>query len=129
MARRQRVIKLYATASADTDAAVYCVIPNNGIVTGVAWHALATSAAATSSAKWELSFTPARQTTVNDATGPFSMCNIGHIFATSGLAQATENVQELGLALPVVAGDRLFLNVEVTGTITSEVNVFVYIAE
>lgn len=126
---KMRVLKLWCNVSADTDSACYVVLPNPGKIVAVSWHAEITSALAVSSAKLELSFSGARQTTVNDATGPISMHACGTTVLTSGGAEAGSNSLLTGVAIPVSGGDKLYLNAEITGTITVNTNCFVYVAE
>lgn len=126
---KMRVLKLYAAVSADTDNAAYVVLPNPGRIVAVSWHSEITSALAVSSAKLELSFSGVRQTTTNDATGPISMHNCGTTVLTSGGAEAGSNSMLTGISIPVNSGDRLFVNAEITGTITLNFNCFIYVAE
>lgn len=125
---RTRIYKLYATGSADANAAAQIIVQRNALITSVLWVPRVTARSGTASIEWELSLASTAQLTTNDTIGPISGCAQSFLELTSGVG-TTVPLLHSGLAVPVMQGDRLYLHVDVTATLTAFVNVYVSAAE
>jgi len=125
---RTRIYKLFASASVDTNAAAQLIIQRNGLITSVRWCPRITSASGDVSAEIELSLASTGQQTTNDTIGPLSACAVSCDITTSG-ALTTVSDTHTGLAIPVLQGDRLYLNFDLTGTITIAAGCYIAVAE
>lgn len=124
-----RVYKLFANVSANTSAAASVIIQQNGLITAILGLARQSAAMADLDAIiGELSFASAIQTTTSDTVGP--ICEVQHGFGmvTSGGSPTTSSVAVMGIGIPVVSGDRLYLNIAISGTVTGTIAFYVYVA-
>lgn len=113
-----RIYKLYGTTGSDTNALAQLTIQRPGSIVAVWWAGYANSTSDNSGCRVELSFTSTSQIGTNDTVGPISECNIHQNLVTSGLVTNHVNSLHAGLNVPVQAGDRLYMNIDVVGTAT-----------
>lgn len=119
-----KVYKLYASTAAS--AAASLIIQRRGSITAIKWSAILDSTADNNNIDVELSFTPTGQLSTNDTVGPIDQVKLINNVGAAGSTQFGINQVTNGLAIPVNAGDRLYLNAAGTaGSITC----FVYVAE
>lgn len=124
-----RVYKLYATGTASTNAASTITFQNNGyiqcILLGLAISAVADANALIS----ELSFASAYLGTTNDTIGPLAQINWEN--EDAGTAATTvptaSRVVVPGLYIPVVSGDRLYINTAQSGSFTWFTHAYLYV--
>jgi len=124
-----RVYKLFAGGSADTNAASTLTFQNNGFIQCIMMGMQLNSVADGNILEMELSFASAFLGTTNDTIGP--LAQLTHRNEDSGTAattlQTAKNLVIPGIYIPVVSGDRLYLNFEQTGTITWSGYAFLYV--
>lgn len=112
-----RVYKLYTGSVATASAATSLTIPRSGTITSInASCAGSTGAGATNTIAFELSTSSVSTVTTNDTPGN-SICTLvaGSNVASSAYAGS---LSQQGMAVPVQAGDKLFLHIK-AGTITA----------
>lgn len=123
-----KVYKLYCAVSADTNAAAQVTIQRSGRIVAISLGCALDSVTDNSSAAVELSFSSSAQAATNDTVGPVAMVRPWNNFTTSGNTCPSVDRSNLsGLNIPVSAGDRLYINVDGSGTYTAYVDCFVYV--
>lgn len=124
-----RLYHFYAAIAADTTAAATLTVQRRGKIVSVNWNAVPTAFTSPGAHQAELSFNSgARSALTHDANGPISFVAVGGIVTTSGSTQALNHCHT-HLAVPVDDGTRLYLHVEVTGTLTVLYNLTVAVME
>lgn len=110
----QKVYKLAHQATATTNSAATVTIARKGTLVGIVWAVFVNAGAASSSLANELSFSNTGQVATNDTIGPIGAAHVG-------CATSTVNSLNVGEAcrISVNAGDRIYLNTLVTGTIAA----------
>lgn len=121
----QKVYKLAHQATASTNAAASVTIARRGTLTGIGFCVFLNSGAAVSSMANEVSFGNTQQVATNDTIGPLAC--VQHALAASTVGSTQQHVP---CNIAVNAGDRIYLNTLVTGTIAaSYIQVFLYVNE
>lgn len=115
-----RVLKLYSAATSTTNAAANIQFPRRGRIVGVKWSLYANVTTTAGSAIYELSFGNSGQQTTNDTVGPIDHAVVGMLVGAAGAARNDLN-QFTPMNVPVNAGDRIYLNVLITGTVSSAI--------
>lgn len=124
-----RVYKIFASNSADVNAAAFVTFQQSGLITAILGNLAQTGAIADDEEVIaELSFASAAQTETNDTVGCIAQMCSSLALTTSGGCQKAVNLAMAGIAIPVVSGDRLFTNVNQTGTLVWRLWWFVYLA-
>jgi hypothetical protein len=125
-----RIYKLYATASSTTQALAQLIIQRAGKISGILFSHQANSGNDDFGYNVELSFASVGQQTTNDTVGPIAESRFYQNLVTTGLTIAVQN-HYVGPALgvDVVAGDRLYLNLLVTGTGAFTGSIFIFVDE
>lgn len=125
---KTKTYKLYGTAAASTNALASLIIQRDGYI-----HALAGSLSFSSSTNGhyafvELSFTNTAQTVTNDTVGPIFELDAWVASGAAGTLQGTKEKTISGLAIPVKAGDRLYLNTNQSAA-ALHANFYIHVAE
>lgn len=127
MPRATRVYKLYGANNADTNALASLIIQQTGVITAIVGHITRESGAAQTNAVGELSFSSVGQTATNDTVGPiFAVTTLG-AFTAAGSVNQTNVGHVSNIAIPVQSGDRLYLNLKMSGAAQTYVTFFVYV--
>lgn len=121
------VRQLFASASADADNAANLQFVKKGLITAVR-IAVRVDADTNGAAFYtECSFFPSSQATVNDPNGPLiTLLGLNNL-ATSGMTCNAFTDSVSGIAIPVEPGMKAYINVDVTGTITVNTIVQLYV--
>lgn len=118
-----RVYKIYASAAASGNAAAYVTIQKSGrlksIRTAIGFDCVTDNGRLA----LEVSLGATSQIATNDSIGPIHQVEVFSNFLTSGLNTVAGNDQVL-LDFPVNAGERIYLNVLIGGTVTYYATVF-----
>lgn len=114
--------------SATTNAAAYVTIGRAGKIKGIAWSLYANSKTDASYAQVEASLGNVNQVGTNDTIGPFSEARVGVNFTTSGESQNAINFSDFP-DLPVASGERIYLNIHITGTLVLYGSLFLRVEE
>ena len=112
-----RSIQLYATGSASGNNLANVTIPTAGQIRRVNSALRVDSITDNAGLDFELSLASAAQTTVNGALNPFLAISWGGNFVTSGLAHWASN-DSFPVMVPIRAGDQIYMNLLVSGTVT-----------
>lgn len=123
------VYKLYATATADTTSAATLDVREDGHIVAMLGLLTVTNAdALNDGAVCEVSFASSSGFASNDTHASILTMGAFQGFLTSGGGPVQDRVALSGLAIPVVAGERLHLHVDVTGTIGgADMRVYLYV--
>lgn len=126
----QKVYKLNHQVTSTTAAAASVTMARKGRITGILCNGrMAASGVTSGSFETEVSFANAHQVLTNDTIGPIASFTNGSEGTTSGMRQlGTTNFVPVNIG--VNAGDRIYLNVYVAGTVSASVcNVYLYVEE
>lgn len=124
-----RIYKLYATASADTNAAAQVVFQRPGLITSILLDGYLDALADDTGAQVELSFSSTRQLATNDTVGPIAQASLWGNITTSGAVNNDKTVVLTNIAVPVLEGDRCYMHFEITGTTAIFMAAYLYVAE
>lgn len=128
MPKGTRAYKLTASVSADTNAAASIIIQQTGWITAILGIVRQTGTIADGdAARAELSFASTSNLGTNDSVGPIFQVENEASLVTSGMAQVATQQDITGIMIPVSSGDRLFVNIDITGTTTCTVTFYVYV--
>ena len=125
---RTSVYKLYASVSVDTNAAATVEIRRDGVIFLLSENFHLQSASGTAWAVVEVSAANVIQDTVNDINNVLDEVRLSFLFTTSGGANPHVN-KAVECMMPVRAGDRIYLNANVNGTVTVAGSVFIHVRE
>lgn len=120
--------KLYAQVTVDTDAAASLDIQVDGFITAVGAEVNAVGAdALNDGGQVEVSFASTNGFASNDTKSSFMhvICQQGFL-TTGGSAVRAYNALS-GLAIAVAAGERIYMHIELTGTVTINGIVYIYV--
>lgn len=126
MITRLRALRSNTAASTDNAASIQLV--KRGLIVGVNLVLRVDSAADNESYDVELCFFPTFQSGANDGAGIIAVAGLANNFVTSGLSATGQVIFVSGIAIPVDAGTRLYLNTTQSGG-TFNVRAVVHIAE
>lgn len=121
-----KAYKLYTATAAN--AAASLIIQRRGVITAIKWAAQLDNSGDNTGLNAELSFTPTGQVTTNDTIGPIDQVKGIQNVGAAGVSWTAVNTVTNGLAIPVNAGDRLYLNTGACSA-TADITCFVYVAE
>lgn len=124
-----RVYKLYASVSTDTNAAASIRIQAPGIITAILFSGLVNSVNDDSDYRGELSFANVSSANNNDSIGPIADVRGLVNILTSGAYLGQVNQFVGGLQIPVDSGTLLYVNFDITGTITVSLAIYVYVLQ
>lgn len=110
--------KVYATGSATANGVATVTIPANSRLIGVQWCLDLNSITDNAELVAELSAASATEIAVNEAQQCLSEVRLFGNFATSGLAQVGVNTLFPIPAVPFAAGQKIYLHIVITGTVT-----------
>ncbi len=112
------VFSMVVATSASTDAAAQIQIPRRGFITG--WHLKLDTVDTTNgnAHNFELSLTPAYQGATNDALQTLDIVGLGvvNLTAIGVFKYLSDSVAVTGLAIPVEAGTRVYINTNQAAT-------------
>lgn len=126
---RTRVYKLYGSVSATTNAAAQITVQRPGIISAILFSGRVDGLTNDTAVYWELAFGSTSQIAVNDTQGSLAECSYYINTLTSGIIDGAIQSLVNGIAIPVAAGDRLYLNAVVVGSLDSRLSAFLYVAE
>lgn len=122
----QKVYKIYGASTASANAVANIQIARRGVITGILFALNVTSGASVCRTASEISFANAAQITTNDTVGPLASAEVASPIASS---QHSFNLF-VPLDVGVNAGDRLYLNQVIAGTVSaSSANIYIYVKE
>lgn len=110
--------KVYATGTATGNGVATVTIPANSRLIGIDWSIDINSITDNAELVAELSAASATEIAVNEAQQCLGEIRIFGNFVTSGLAQYGVNKSTPVPAVPFAAGQKIYLHVVVTGTLT-----------
>lgn len=110
--------KIYATGSATANGVATVTIPANSRLISIDWALDINSITDNAELVAELSAASATEVGVNEAQQCLGEVRVFGNFVTSGLAQVGVNKQTHIPAVPFAAGQKIYLHVVVTGTLT-----------
>ena len=114
---RYRIYKLYGTNNSTANAQAQLTIQARGTIVALQCDQSLVSQADGDRAGSEISFAAVNQVQVNDPVGPISSQIQSYEFTTSGASKTSEQMVASGIAVPVNAGDRIYLHIVcITGT-------------
>jgi hypothetical protein len=112
---RSKILKMYWTSATTGSAATSLVIPQNGVITSVAWGLVGKAGAGVDGVlMYELSTASISTITTNDTPGN-SIDTATGAANISGGTWPTFMLKTV-LAIPVAAGDRLYIHCYASGT-------------
>lgn len=114
-------IMMTATGTGGTESSLAAIdVPNDGFIQTVAWHCIADLDTDADTVIWQLSF-GSTFAAANDSRQVVSMCHLSSsIITAAGAVPVSINYYDnLGNGIPVSAGERLFVNVQATASVTS----------
>lgn len=117
---RTKNVQLYAAAQTATGSAIAStIVQRPALIVGVLWNLLFTTNPGNASLRFELSLQSLLQGNVSDIPGSIiSIATASSVITTSGALSQT-NLVDVGMAVPVAAGDRVYLHTAyVAGTIS-----------
>lgn len=110
--------KLYATGSATANGAATITVPTNCRLIGVQWTVNFDSITDNGIATLEISAASATEIAVNEAQQCISELRYQSNFVTSGLVNGSQNVFAPVPGVPWAIGQKIYLHVVISGTIT-----------
>lgn len=114
------VYKLYASSTASLDGAAALDIRKSGVITAIEMDfAIQGANALDEGAAWELSMSSSNGLTSNDTLSSIASVSGYQEFLTTGGGMVGNQMTLSGLAIPVNAGERLFIHTVVAGTVTA----------
>lgn len=125
---RTKVYKLYANTATSSNAAASIIVQRDGYIHAIAGNMAADNTADGSSFLAELSTQSVSQATTNDTLGVLFALREYHNSGAAGTFLSGKSSSVSGLAIPVKAGDRLYLNTSQTA-VNLYTEFFVYVAE
>jgi hypothetical protein len=123
-----RTYKLYASGNATTAAAAQVIVQRNGRIRAIRWAVGIDNITDNGILAAELALIPTSTIGTNDSIGSIDEVQAQGNFVTSGLMLGGINVQR-SVDTPVAAGERLYLNYYVSGTLAARITCFVDIEE
>lgn len=124
---KTKVYKLYGTTAVNANALAQVIIQRDGYIHGILGNVTLNSGTTGHYVNAELSFQSVAQTNTNDTNGPFFEISLWVFTGAAGCVQNSRSEAISGLAIPVKAGDRLYLNVQAAAS--SNINAYIYVAE
>ena len=124
---RTTVRQLAASVSSDTDNAANFQFVKRAVITAVSIDAALNSVTDNDAANIEISFFPTYQGATNDVNGPICTARGLVNLLTSGMYLGRIWKVINGIAIPVEPGMRCYLNVEVGGSPSVNINAQVYV--
>lgn len=122
------IYKLYALATSDTDAAASIDIQLDGFIVAYAVEVNAVGAdALNDGGQVEVSFASTNGLSSNDTKSSFAHAYAQQGFLTTGGSMVRANSTLSGLAIAVAAGERIYMHIELTGTVTVQGLVYLYV--
>jgi len=124
------VYKLHGIVGANTDSLANLDIQFDGIIVG--WFATCNGLSADAlndGFKCEVSFLSSNTFTSNDARGTIMQVQGGQAFLTQGGAGVFINRGMSGLSIPVTAGERIHMHVNISGGINCDFTVILYVED
>lgn len=126
-----RIYKLYGSTASTANALAQIVFQAPGMITAVALSAVMDSLTDNSTYIAELSFANVIFNTTNDPIGPIAeIRDYNNVNAAStGQAFSAQQLCVTGLAIPVDIGTRIYLNAALSGTLTMNCSIFIYVLQ
>lgn len=125
---KTKVYKIYGSAAASTNSLASIIIQRDGYIHGLHASLSAISEVNGHYFNAELSFSSVSQSTTNDTIGPIFGLELRIVNASNGNFVNNRLASISGLAIPVKAGDRLYLNTAQSAS-TCYCTFYVYVAE
>lgn len=126
---KTRIVKLATgTVTTTVAAAATTTILRNAIITGVTWVFTPTAWTSGGYQRAELSFQSTTLLGVNETLAVISGPSFGGVCATSGMPSGVLFC-DLGLAVPVNVGDKLYLHIGQNGTCSGIWDCYLHLSE
>jgi len=124
---RTTVRQLYASAAASGDNAASLQIVKKGVISAIVASVSFDSITDGGIVNLELSTAPVFQGVTNDPLGPLLQVKSVNNLLTSGMTNASQNFSVGNIAIPVEPGVLLYINANVTGTVTYRCAFLIYV--
>lgn len=121
------VRQLFASVSADANNAANLQFVKRGVITAIRGSIRADVDSNAAAFYAECSFFPTSQVNVNDPNGPLLSFQGLNNLVTSGMTFNAIHDGISGIAIPVEPGMKAYLNLDITGTITVNMLVQIYV--